>query len=306
MRLTPHWLTGALAFLGFCYLIVRPFGMDDGAVWLFAVASSVALGGWLRLAYRVTILERSKRVVTLRIERRRSGCLSLRQRLGLGAAVGLVALLTVAVIGNALVRGAQSDWSPTSSPPRLHDSGRLPVISGPSGKSRIEPRYSRVVSSVAGVGAEVRCWSVADWRKRQVEWGNWRGQELGPWGAYATTGRFRVHLSPAICATLARLAYDHVPVREDAWPEELAWSVGALAHEAQHVRGVLDEGKAECFGVQSIAKTAEALGRSNEEGRYLARLYWASTYLARDARFRPEECRDGGRLDAHPDRHAWP
>jgi hypothetical protein len=214
----------------------------------FAVASSVAFGAWLRLAYGATIVERSQRAVTVRIERRGSRCLSLRQRLGLGAVVGLIGLLTVTLTGNVLVRKAQSDWSPMSSPPQLHDSGRLPVIGGPSGKSRIEPRYSRVVSSVAGVGAEVRCWSVADWRKRQVEWGNWRGQELGPWGAYATSGRFRVHLSPAICATLARLAYDHVPVREDPWPGQLAWSVGALAHEAQHVRGVLDEGTAECFG----------------------------------------------------------
>jgi hypothetical protein len=270
------------------------------------VASSVAFGAWLRLAYGATIVERSQRAVTVRIERRGSRCLSLRQRLGLGAVVGLIGLLTVTLTGNVLVRKAQSDWSPMSSPPQLHDSGRLPVIGGPSGKSRIEPRYSRVVSSVAGVGAEVRCWSVADWRKRQVEWGNWRGQELGPWGAYATSGRFRVHLSPAICATLARLAYGHVPVREDPWPGQLAWSVGALAHEAQHVRGVLDEGTAECFGVQSITKTAEALGRSNEEGRYLARLYWTSTYLARDSRYRPEQCRDGGHLDVHPDSRAWP
>ena len=307
MKRMPHWLTGAFAVLGFCYLIVRPLGIDDGASWLFAVAASVALGAWLRLAYGVTILERSERALTLRMERRsRPRHLSLRQRLGLGTVVGLGALLSVTVIGNVLLGSAWTERSPTSSPPQLNDSGRLPVISGPSGKSRIEPRYSHVVSSVAGAGAEVRCWSVTDWRKRQVEWGNWRGQVLGPWGAYATTGRFQVHLSPAICATLARLAYEQVPAHEDPWPEQLAWSVGALAHEAQHVRGILDEAKAECFGVQSITKTAEALGRSNEEGRYLARLYWISTYLPRDSRYRPEQCRDGGRLDVHRDIRAWP
>ncbi|HEX2044111.1 MAG TPA: hypothetical protein VHF23_00635 [Gaiellaceae bacterium] len=303
----PHWLTGALALLGFCYLVVGPLGVDAGASWVLAVASSIALGAWLRLAYGVTILERSEGAVTLRVERRgRSGRLGVRQRLGLWVVVGLVALLSITLIGSVLARKAESGPSSTSTPPRLDDSGRLPVIGGPSGKSRIEPRYSRVVSSVAGVRAEVRCWSVADWRRHQVAWGNWRGQELGPWGAYATRGRFRVHLSPAVCATLARLAYDDVPVREDPWPRELAWSVGALAHEAQHVRGVFDEGKAECFGVQSITKTAEALGRNDDEGRYLARLYWTSTYLARDSRYRPEECRDGGRLDRHPDTRAWP
>jgi hypothetical protein len=302
----PHWLTGALAVLGLCYLVVRPLGMDDAASWVLAVATSIVVGGWLKLTYRVTTLERSDRAVTLRMERRGGRRhLGIRQRLGLGALVLVVGVLTVTVLGSALARTGSSDPR-TSTPPRLHDWGRLPVISGPSGKSRIEPRFGQAVAVVAGLGAEVRCWSVADWQRLRVEWGNWRGQELGPWGAYTTRKQFRVHLSPSICATLTRLVDDEVPVREDPWPEQLAWSVGALAHEAQHVRGVMNEGKAECFGIQSIAKIAEALGRRSEEGRYLARLHWTSTYLARASRFRPEQCRDGGRLDVHPETHAWP
>jgi hypothetical protein len=301
----PHWLTGALAVLGFWYLVVRPLGIDGGASWVLAVASSIVVGGWLKLTYRVTTVERSNRAVTRRMERRGGRRrLSLRQRLGLGALVCLVAVLTLTVLGSALARKGPSD-SQTSSPPRLRDWARLPVITGPSGKSRIEPRFARAVAVVAGFGAEVRCWSVADWQRHRVEWGNWRGQELGLWGAY-TRGQFRVHLSPSICATLTRFVDDDVPVREDPWPEQLAWSVGALAHEAQHVRGVLNEGKAECFGVQSITTIAQALGRTSEEGRYLARLYWTSTYLARDSRYRPEQCRDGGRLDLHPETHSWP
>jgi hypothetical protein len=307
MKLMPLWLAGALAVLGFCYLVVRPMGMDDGASWVFAVAFSVALGGWLKLAYRVTILERSERAVTLRMERRgRERRLSLLQRVGLFALVGVVAALTLTGLEHLLLRKPPSAWSQTSSPPRLSDSGRLPVITGSSGASRIEPRFGHAVAIVAGLGAEVRCWSVADWQKRRVEWGNWRGQALGLWGAYATRGRFRVHLSPSICATLTRLVYEDVPVREDPWPEQLAWSVGALAHEAQHVRGILNEKKAECFGVQSIGKMTEALGRSSEEGRYLARLYWTSTYVAHVSRYRSEQCRDGGRLDLHPETGTWP
>jgi hypothetical protein len=50
----------------------------------------------------------------------------------------------------------------------------------------------------------------------------------------------------------------------------------------------------------------EALGRGGEEGRYLARLYWTSTYVAHDPRYRAEQCRDGGRLDLYPETGTWP
>jgi hypothetical protein len=68
----------------------------------------------------------------------------------------------------------------------------------------------------------------------------------------------------------------------------------------------MNEKSTECFGVQSITKMTEALGRSSEEGRYLARLYWTSTYMAHYPRYRSEQCRDGGRLDLHPETSAWP
>jgi hypothetical protein len=304
MKVLPHWLTGALAFLGLYYFTVRPLGIDEGASWLFAVSLATALGAWLKLAVSVTVLERSERAVTLRMERRPRRSLSLRRRLALGAVVSLVAVVTVTILGNVLA--AHPSDVRASVPPRMNDSGKLPVISGPSGESRVEPRFSRAVALVAGIPAEVRCWSVTDWQKRRVEWGNWRGQELGPWGAYTTRYRSRVHLSPSICASLTRLVYEDVPVRDDPWVDGLAWSVGALAHEAQHVRGVLDERKAECFGVQSIATIAAALGRDGDEGRYLARLYWTSTYLAREPRYRSDECRDGGDLDLHPKTRVWP
>jgi hypothetical protein len=283
-------------------------GMDDGASYVFALVFSVGFGAWMKFAYGVTILERSDRAVTLRMERRGRGRQrSLLQRVGLFAVGGLVVAVALTAVESVLVRIAPSAWSSqTSTPPRLDDSGRLPVIQGPSGESRIEPRFGRAAAIVAGLGTEVRCWSVADWQKRQADWGNWRGQSLGPWGAYMNRGTYRVHLSPSICATLARLVYEDVHVRKDPWPEQLAWSVGALAHEAQHVRGVLNEIKAECYGVQSIGATVEALGRTSEEGRYLASLYWRSTYLARDPQYRSDDCRNGGRLDLHPLTGAWP
>jgi hypothetical protein len=80
-----------------------------------------------------------------------------------------------------------------------------------------------------------------------------------------------------------------------------------LDHEAQHVRGVRDEAIAECNGMQAIDTAARALGRTGEEGRYLASLYWKSSYpKLEDPAYHSAECRDGGRLDLHPQSDVWP
>jgi hypothetical protein len=222
-----------------------------------------------------------------------------------------LALVLFTLVVNAFLP-ARNRAAAAGSPPTLHDDARLPVIDGPSGKSRIQPKYTHVASVVAGVGTEVRCWSVSDWQKRESEWGNWNGRALGRWGAYTVRwpeipNAYRIHLSPAICASLDRLAYQDVPVEQDAWPEALAWSVSALAHESQHARGIADEALAECYGVQKIQATAEALGRTAEEGRFLASLYWRKNYVTReDSEYRSPDCRDGGTLDLRPETHVWP
>jgi hypothetical protein len=83
--------------------------------------------------------------------------------------------------------------------------------------------------------------------------------------------------------------------------------VAALAHESQHVRGIENEAQAECYGMQTIQKTTEALGRSAADGRYLAALYWRDYYLKqRNEEYRSDGCRDGGELDMRPETHVWP
>jgi hypothetical protein len=233
-------------------------------------------------------------------------------RTGAPTAKPLAVLFAVVVLANmflstATAQAPSPDEGPPPDPPDLRDAGPLPVIAGSSAESRIEPRFSRVASSLAGRRAQVRCWSPEDWEKRASEWARWPSTSwVGSWGGYTSADGERVNLAPAVCVLLTRLAYQRVPVYEDGWPDGLAWSVALLAHEAQHVRGVLNEAKAECYGMQSVRTAAQALGRTAEEGRYLAWLYWENSYPSGDAPYRSRECRNGGSLDLHPRSDVWP
>ena len=213
-----------------------------------------------------------------------------------------IGVLFAAVLVASVLMSTATAQAP---PARPHDSGPLPMIGGLTGASRIEPRFTRVASELAGRRAEVRCWSAADWRKLTSGWARWTNKPpIGAWGGYASAGR--IHLAPTICASLARLVYEDVPVQGDAAPGQLAWSVAALAHEAQHVRGWSVEWRAECYGMQSIAAATEALGRTEKEGRYLASLYWRYTYSKRSAPYHSRECRNEGDLDIRPQTDVWP
>ena len=183
--------------------------------------------------------------------------------------------------------------------------GRLPAqVDTSSVESRIDPRLSRVAAALSGTRTGVRCWSKADWMRRTAEF-DWEGGEtLGPWSAFASGPG--IELSPEICAELTRLALRRAPVWTDPRPDALAWSVSALAHEAQHVSGIHDEALAECYGMQSIAAAARRLGRTPAEGRYLASLFWRRWYPWIRASYRSPDCRNGGPLDLHPDTNVWP
>ena len=305
IRHVPHWLAWPLMFLGIWYLPL-PLGGYYWSAYVLGLLVAVAYGAWARRAFRVDVVERSETSTVLRIERIVRPRAARRHRLLRIAVIAIVGLFTVtALVNQLLVKPKPSAIHQTGIPPNLQDSGPLPTVQGPSGESRIEPTYSRVAEDISGFGAEVRCWSVADWRTRTDQWGEWNGRRLGPWGGY--TSGYRIHLSPSICASLDMLAYGRVPVEQSPWPEALAWSVSALAHESQHVRGFYDEAVAECYAVQTIERTAVALGRTKGEGRLLAELYWNKSYLKqRDPDYVSKECRDDGRLDIRPQSHVWP
>jgi hypothetical protein len=83
-------------------------------------------------------------------------------------------------------------------------------------------------------------------------------------------------------------------------------AVDVLAHEAWHLRGVIDEGETECRSLQTIAWTAEQLGATAEQGRAMARAQYDGGYQDMPDRYRHAGCVDGGALDLRPDDPRFP
>ena len=187
--------------------------------------------------------------------------------------------------------------------------GRLPDLSDTPSVSRLDGEFSRVASVLAGQSVIVRCWSHYDWERRaeavEKRWpevghlGSWRGYtwwEPGP----------TVHLSPEVCIELTRLRWESEPVQKAESRDALAWSLGALAHESVHASGVINEAKAHCWGMQRMRRAAVELGRSADEGQYLAERFWKRWYRWAKAPYESSECRNGGELDLRPGTDTWP
>ncbi len=85
-------------------------------------------------------------------------------------------------------------------------------------------------------------------------------------------------------------------------------AVQVLAHEAMHVRGIVNEAAAECYAMQVFASVAERLGVPTTRAREMASDYWRDVYPQRppESAYRSSECRDGGALDLAPTSSSWP
>lgn len=89
-------------------------------------------------------------------------------------------------------------------------------------------------------------------------------------------------------------------------------SLGALAHEAVHLSGVLNEAITECYALQRTAETALRLGASKEfaleiAADMLGEYDMPSTISGRKAMgYWTEDCRNGGPLDLNPQSSEWP
>jgi hypothetical protein len=184
--------------------------------------------------------------------------------------------------------------------------GRLPAGAETITESRADTRLGRVAADLSGVGTTVWCWSPDGWKQEQARLVARPEDRLGPWRGYTRLSPRSIHLSPEVCAQLTRLRDRRASIAADASPDALAWSVGALAHEAQHVAGIFSEIEAECYGMQSIARAARLLGRTAREARYLATLYWKHWYFWVSREYWSRECRNGGRLDLRPNTGRWP
>jgi hypothetical protein len=193
-------------------------------------------------------------------------------------------------------------WDPPN------DGGPLPTLGGVTEVSRIEPLYTRIASTIAEHSIEVRCWSEEDWAARSDEVADWTHGEMRPgdWTAYVSYDRERANLSPSICRSLGWWAYGR------QWPDDrweiynFAWSVKVLAHEAQHLRGIDDEAKADCYGLQQMSAVARGLGLGEEAARSLAEYAWRYIYPRARGEYWSNECRDGGELDLRPATSVWP
>jgi hypothetical protein len=184
---------------------------------------------------------------------------------------------------------------------------RLAVKKGRVGVTRIEPVFSDVASSVAETDVETRCWSRKDWPRliREMKaFSNGRVRE-GTLG-FAGYGDRRVNLAPPVCEALVGLRYERLRPPAGEVQLALALSVGTLAHEAQHARGIANEARAECYGMQRVRDVARELGADLRYAAALAALYLRVVYPQAPRVYRSPECRDGGRLDLDAKTSRWP
>jgi hypothetical protein len=79
-----------------------------------------------------------------------------------------------------------------------------------------------------------------------------------------------------------------------------------LAHEAWHLWGERSEAATECYALQTVAVVAGRLGASPERAQAAASVVATELYPRMPAGYRSSDCRDGGRLDLHPESAAWP
>lgn len=182
----------------------------------------------------------------------------------------------------------------------------LPVIAGKAEESRIEPRFGRIASRLAGKPIEVRCWSTGDWARLMREEGSYthgklRSDTLG----FAGIGGSRVNLGPTVCRGLVDLAYDHTRPVDDAAQLMLAAAIVTLSHEPQHSKGIAEEFVAECNAIQLSNRTAIRLGATPAYAASLVHAYWRH-YGEELPAYRSAECRKGGSLDLGHADSIWP
>lgn len=183
----------------------------------------------------------------------------------------------------------------------------LPVRSGVTSASRIEPRFGRVAASLAGKPTQVRCWSPLDWARINGDLLAHGGadESLDHVAGFYWPDTRRVHLDPTACAGLVDLTYRRRHPSAGFTLDRIALGIETLAHESMHRRGFGSEAVAECYAVQLAYRTATALGSGRTFGSRVAARVW-ERYPNHPARYLSAECRDGGKLDLSPNRRSWP
>jgi hypothetical protein len=173
----------------------------------------------------------------------------------------------------------------------------LPVIAGASHVSRIEPRFGRVASLLAGKEVEARCWSRRDWALLMREESTFTGGQLGAGTlGFAGIDGNRINLAPDVCAALVEQQTDDYA---------LATALVTLSHEAQHSKGIAREAEAECYAIQVAQRAALHLGLRRSDAVSLVRVYWRH-YAEELPAYRSADCRPHGSLDLRLTDSIWP
>jgi hypothetical protein len=120
----------------------------------------------------------------------------------------------------------------------------------------------------------------------------------------AIVGGDRAYLTPEICHDLYRLAFE-----DEVRGARTGRAIAVLAHEAWHLRGEGDEGRTECYALQSGVDLGVRLGLSEDRARQLMRqqLTENAGRGAATVEYRvTAECADGGPLDLSPEDSEFP
>jgi hypothetical protein len=155
-------------------------------------------------------------------------------------------------------------------------------------QARFERVLSQQASRIAGHPATIVC----DTKGRHVG----AVQESD---GLAEVGGGIAWLTPGNCYRLYRVL-DH---RDTSSFGPTGRAIAVLGHEAWHLKGVADEGLANCYAFQSGVEIGRRLGLSDGRARSLMRAQLADNAAdsAADPRYLvPSGCRDGGRYDLHP------
>jgi hypothetical protein len=151
-------------------------------------------------------------------------------------------------------------------------------------KTEATARFSAEASRIVGRPVEIRC----DESRRIV------GAVQHSDGVAEVGGRV-AYLTPDRCHDLYRLAF------EGGGPfSQTARAIAVLAHESWHLKGERDEGRTECFALQSGVELAERLGATADTARRMMRQQLAENALRASGDLEylvSPECRDGGELD---------
>lgn len=82
--------------------------------------------------------------------------------------------------------------------------------------------------------------------------------------------------------------------------------VGVLTHEAEHVRGVLDEARAQCNATQEADRMATALGASDSVATQFPSLVDGILTPLLSSEYDSPDCVENGPMDRTPGDYSWP